>query len=151
MMIPKSAPMNRRRFVQVGVSSLLIPCAGIVVARESGNPRSMAPDQFFFDDRFAEARRLAQERSGTSVPTPVQGDVTGFWTGGLASASLAKPLTLMGVTTESFYFCLKTLLVDHARVDAQVRRVDRDLHLWTIRTDNHKKGTMSWQSHFRPG
>jgi len=104
----------------------------------------------FFDERFAEAGRLAQQLPGTVEPTPVQGDVTSFWTDGLACASLARPLVLMGVTTESFYFCLKTLLLDHAGVSARVTRVDRDLHLWTIRTDNHKKGTMSWPNLSRP-
>jgi hypothetical protein len=81
----------------------------------------------------------------------VQGDITLVWTGGLARASLAGPMTLQGVTTESFYFCLTILLMDQVRVDAQVRRVDRDLHLWTIRTDNqHTKGTVSWQNLSRP-
>jgi hypothetical protein len=80
----------------------------------------------------------------------VQGDITPIWTGGLARASLAGPMTLQGVTTESFYFCLKILLGDQARVDAQVSRVDRDLQLWTIRTENHfKNGTVSWQNHSR--
>jgi hypothetical protein len=58
---------------------------------------------------------------------------------------------MQGVTTESFHFCLKVLLSDQARVHAQVSRIDRDLHLWTMRTDNHfKNGTVSWQNPSRP-
>ncbi len=139
--------MNRRHFVQSATSSLLIPSA---VRAVSGDPPSrdwVVWDYFFFDDRFAHARRLAGELSGITEPTPVQGDITGIWTGGLRQASRASPLALHGVTTESFYFCLKIMLGDHARVDAQVSRVDRDLHLWTIRTDNYgKNGTVSWLS-----
>jgi len=156
-MIPKSAAMNRRRFVGVGASALFVPYAGIAVSRDAPtrkmlalDPGMPAPDHFFFDERFAEARRLARQASIRVAPTLVQGDVTSLWTGGLAHASLAAPLTLEGVTTESFYFCLKTLLLDHAGVSARVTRVDRDLHLWTIRTDNHKKGTMSWPNLSRP-
>lgn len=59
-------------------------------------------------------------------------------------------MTIKGVTTESFYFCLRILLADQVTVDAQVSRIDRDLHLWTIRTDNHfKNGTVSWQNFSR--
>ncbi len=45
----------------------------------------------------------------------VQGDITGIWTGGLARASLTAPMTMKGVTTESFHFCLKILLSDQAQ------------------------------------
>jgi hypothetical protein len=138
--------MKRRHFVQAGMSAVLIP--GTVIAAPTGT--SSASDYFFFDERFAQARHLADRLSGMTTLTPVQGDVTPVWTGGLARACLASVMTLMGVTTESFYFCLKILLGDQASVDAQVRRVDRDLHLWTMHTDNHSKnGTVSWQNHSR--
>ena len=79
------------------------------------------------------------------------GDVTDLWTGGLATASLAAPMALTGITTESFFFCLKTLLADRVRVNATTTRHGRDLRLWTIRTDNHSKnGTMSCQNLSRP-
>ena len=128
---------------------LLLPTA--VISASADVPSRPAWDYFFFDERFAEARRLAGALSGTTEPTPVQSDITGIWTGGLWRASLAASMSLKGVTTESFYFCLKILLVDQVRVDAQVSRIDLDLHLWTIRTDNQfKNGTVSWQNHSRP-
>jgi hypothetical protein len=143
--------MKRRHFVQAGMSSLFMPTAVISASAEVPSRDGLTWDYFFFDERFAEARRLARELSGTAVPTPVQGDVTGIWTGGLGRASLTAPMTIKGVTTESFRFCLKVLLSDQVRVDAQVSRIDRDLHLWTVRTDNHfKNGTVSWQNSSRP-
>ena len=144
--------MNRRHFVQAGMSSLLLPNAVMAVPPDAPSGGWPAWDYFFFDERFADARRLAGELSGTTELTPVQGDVTGIWTGGLERASLTAPMTMKGVTTESFYFCLKILLSDQARVDAQASRIDRDLHLWTIRTGGHfKNGTTSWQNHSRLG
>lgn len=142
--------MKRRHFVQAGMSAVLIP--GAVIAGTTGTSTHdwRARDCFFFDERFARARHLADQLSGVTTLTPVQGDVTPIWTGGLARAALTSAMTLEGVTTESFYFCLKILLGDQARVDAQVCRVDRDLHLWTMRTDNYpKNGTVLWQNHSR--
>jgi hypothetical protein len=143
--------MNRRHFVQAGVSSLLLPNAVIAVCPDARSRGWPAWDYFFFDERFADARQLAGELSGATEPTPVQSDITPIWTGGLGRASLAAPMTMKGVTTESFHFCLKILLSDQVRVDAQVNRIDRDLYLWTMRTDNHfKYGTVSWQNPSRP-
>jgi hypothetical protein len=143
--------MNRRRLVQAGMSSLLLPNAVIAASPEAPSRGWPAWDYFFFDERFAEARRRAGELSGTTEPTPVQSDITPIWSGGLGRASLAAPMTLKGVTTESFYFCLKILLVDQGKVDARVSRIDRDLYLWTMHTDNHfKNGTVSWQNPSRP-
>jgi hypothetical protein len=144
--------MKRRSFVQAGMSALLLPGA-VMIPASVGVASSGSLDEehfFFFDERFAEARRLARELSGRATPIPVHGDVTPVWIGGLERASPSAPMTLRGVTTESFHFCLKILLGDHARVDAQVCRVDRDLHLWTMRTDNQfNSGTVSWQNHSR--
>jgi len=143
--------MNRRRFVQAGVSSLFLPGAVITASAAAPSRDSPAWDHVFFDERFAGAGRLARELSGTTEPTPVQGDITGIWTGGLGRASLTAPMALKGVTTQSFYFCLKIMLADHARVDTHVSRIDQDLYLWSIRTDNHfKNGTTSWQNNSRP-
>lgn len=141
--------MNRRHFVQAGM--LLLPTAMISAPANVPGLGQPAWDYFFFDERFADARRLAAELSGATEPTPVQSDITPIWTGGLGRASLTAPMTMKGVTTESFHFCLKILLSDQVRVDAQVSRIDRDLYLWTIRTDNHfKNGTVSWQNPSRP-
>lgn len=132
--------------MQAGVTSLFIRNAMIGATADAPSRDGFAWDYFFFDQRFAEARRLAGEFSGTTEPTPVDGDVTGIWTGELGRASLAAPMTLKGVTTDSFYFCLKILLADQSKVEAQVSRIDQDLYLWTIRTDNRFKN-VSWQNH----
>jgi hypothetical protein len=140
--------MKRRHFVQAGLSALLLP-NDVMPAAPAGFASSGAldEDQFFFDERFPAARRLARELSSRTTPIPVQGDITFVWTGGLARASLSAPMTLAGVTLESFYFCLRILLADRSRVDARVRRIDRDLHLWTMHTDNpFNSGTVSWQN-----
>ena len=132
------------------MSSVLLPNAVISASTDVPRWGWLACDYFFFDERFAEARRLAGEMCGATEPTPVQSDITAIWTDGLGRAGLTAPMTMKGVTTESFYFCLKILLVDQVRADAQVSRIDRDLHLWTIRTDNHfKNGTVSWQNFSR--
>ena len=143
--------MNRRLFVKGGVSSLLAANTIIASAADAPSRSGLAWDYVFFDERFAEARRLAREMAGVTAAIAVQGDITGVWTRELAQASLATPLTMTGVTTESFFFCLRILLADQGRVDAQVSRIGRDLHLWTLRTDNHSKhGTTSWQNRSRP-
>jgi len=141
--------MNRRLFVQAGASSLFIGNAMIAASADAPGRDRFAWDYFFFDQRFAAARRVAGELSGTTEPTPVDGDVTDIWTGKLGRASLTAPLTMKGVTTDSFYFCLKILLADQSRVEAQVSRIGQDLYLWTMHTNNHKNGTMSWQNHSR--
>jgi len=132
--------------VQAGVSSLFIPNAMIAASADAPSRDGFAWDYFFFDERFTEARRLAGELSDTTEPTPVDGDVTSIWTGELGRASLTAPMALKGVTTDSFHFCLKILLADQSKVEAQVSRIDQDLYLWTIRTDNHFKN-VSWQNH----
>ena len=144
------ATVKRRHFVQAGTWSLFLPSAVISAPADTRSLDWLAWDYFFFDQRFPEAVRLAAERSGITQPTPVLSDVTPIWTGELGQASLTAPLALKGVTTESFYLCLKILLGDQGRVDARVKRVDRDLHLWTMRTDNYpNNGTVSWQNHSR--
>jgi DICT domain-containing protein len=136
--------MNRRRFVQAGMSTLLVPGAMPAVAVDAPGQAGPAWDYFFFDERFLQARRLAEALSGATDPTPVVGDVTGIWTGELGRASLMAPLAMQGITTESFHFCLKVLLAEQARVETQVSRIDRDLHFWTMRTSNHsRRGTVS--------
>jgi hypothetical protein len=132
--------VNRRLFVQAGVSSLLVPAA--TIAMPGGE--SLAWNYFFYDERFDAARRLAAALSGSTEPTPVQGDVTNLWTRELGPAALAAPMRMSGVTTESFYFCLKILMGDQGGVDAQVSRIGADLHLWTMHSRHHSKhGPMS--------
>ena len=125
-------PMNRRHFIQA--ASLLIP-GGVTLGRtNAASAAQPAPDRVFFDERFPQARQLASSLVGEARLTPVQADITYVWNAWLSRACRQSPLTLRGVTTESFHFCLNVMVGDHVGVDTQIARVDRDLHLWTLRT-----------------
>jgi len=126
--------MHRRRLIQAATSALFIPKAVMVAHASASATKSPGPDYFFCDERFAKARRLAAELSGCTALTPVQGDITELWNSYLGRASRQSSLHMRGVTTESFYFCLKIMIGEHVHLNAQVTRVDRDLFLWTIRT-----------------
>ncbi len=126
--------MNRRGLILAATSALFIPKAVMVAHASASATKSPGPDYFFCDERFAKARRLAAELSGCTALTPVQGDITELWSSYLGRASRQSSLHMRGVTTESFYFCLKIMIGEHADLNAQVTRVDRDLFLWTMRT-----------------
>jgi hypothetical protein len=91
-------------------------------------------DYVFFDARFENAHRIAERWSAFTQPTAVHGDITPVWTNGLDRVTRGHPLHLLGVTTQSFIFCLRILAAEHARLDAQVSRVDLNLFEWTLRT-----------------
>ena len=126
--------MNRRGLILAATSALFIPKVVMVAHASASATKSPGPDFFFCDERFAKARRLAAELSGCTALTPVQGDITELWNSYLGRASRQSSLHMRGVTTESFYFCLKIMIGEHARQDAQVTRVDQDLFLWTMRS-----------------
>jgi hypothetical protein len=126
--------MNRRGLILAATSALFIPKAVMIAHASASATKSPGPDYFFCDERFAKARRLAAELSGCPVLTQVQGDITELWNSYLGRASRQSSLHMRGVTTESFYFCLKIMIGEHAHLNAQVSRVDRDLFLWTMRT-----------------
>jgi len=123
--------MNRRYFIKAAAASALLPQGIVAASAATANPSRA--DWFFYDDRFAEAVRRAQELPAPVRTFPVRGDVTDVWNAELARAYDRPPLTLHGVTTESFYFCLKVLAGSKTGIDTTVARVDRDLFLWTIR------------------
>jgi hypothetical protein len=133
-MAVRVSTMKRRHFLQAAASSLVIPRAMALVNTHAPAVEQPGQDYFFYDERFAQARRLAEELSGSTALTPVQGDITGFWNSGLDRATRQFSVMMRGVTTESFYFCLKIMAGEQADLDAQVTRLDRDLFLWTIRT-----------------
>jgi hypothetical protein len=134
--------MNRRRFMQAAVSSLFIPPAVAAAGAAPGGEAPLPADYFFYDDRFAEARRLAGRMAAAVRALPVQGDMTGVWNAGLGRACARSPLTLRGVTTESFYFCLRIMAGSKTRVETSVTRVSRDLFLWEIRSGGHGNGVL---------
>ncbi len=131
--------MKRRNFLKTSASTLLAAPVLSTASFAAAAPGARAADRFFYDERFPAAREFAS-RSGGVSPTPVRSDVTELWTGELNAQSRQTPLTLRGVTTESFYFCLTTLLQSQASVEAQIQRVDKDLYAWTIdtRISDHK-------------
>jgi len=125
--------MDRRHFIQAGMSSVLLPGAILSASAAASNALPSTLDYFFVDDRFAAGALRAGTISPSLAPIRVQADVAPLWTGLLADSRIGAPLALRGVTTESFFFHLKTLLARRVR-DSQISRVGPDLHLWTIRT-----------------
>ncbi len=124
--------MERRIFLKASAASALTAPAlgGAGFAAES-----IGTDWFFYDERFAEARATASGRARLGAKaTPVTGDVTQVWRHRLNRMSQTRALSLSGVTTESFYFCLNTLLQSHATVTARAERVSKDLYAWRIST-----------------
>lgn len=130
--------MERRSFIQAAGLSLFIPAVAGFARAGGWTDEAALADCFFFDDRFLTARALAAGWSGPAAPTAIQGDVTRIWRTRLAHEYLLAPLTLSGVTTESFHFCLSVLLAEQAQIDTRITRIDRDLHLWAIRSEPHR-------------
>jgi hypothetical protein len=122
--------MQRRHFIRAAASSALL-AAGVV---PGAAPRTTTRDYFFFDDRFANARRAAASRDAAHVRVAVQGDITQLWIHELEPLTRGGPLSLRGVTTESFLFCLRILSGEHADLDVRAARIDRNLIEWTVRT-----------------
>lgn len=124
--------MERRHFIQAAASSALLPSVLV-----SSGLSALTADSFdfaFFDERFERARQVTAAWRGSDRLLAVQSDVTPFWRDGLERAIRGQALALRGVTTESFLFCLRVLLSEHAGVDARVSRLDRNLLLWSMHT-----------------
>jgi hypothetical protein len=126
--------MQRRQFIHAAMSSLAIPA--VVGAQSLPGVSGLFPDldYAFFDERFAQAQRFVSAWPASNRVIAVQGDVTPTWTNWLDRTTRKCPLALRGVTTGSFHFCLRVLVGEHAVLDEQVSRLDRDLLLWTMRT-----------------
>jgi len=133
--------MKRRHFIHAATASVLLPVAATqCVAALASLSRSA--DYVFFDERFARARRIAALWSASDRLIAVHGDVTPVWSNGLDRATATHPLHLRGLTTESFFFCLRILAAERADLDVQASRFDRNLFLWTIRaTPKTQHGT----------
>ena len=126
--------MKRRLFLKASASSLL---AAPVATHAKSTPETTGATKIFYDVRFREAAILAKRlpHSGDAPLSPVNGEITAPWVAALQNLSRRRSLVLRGVTTESFYFCLKTLLQSRGLVAARIERVARDLHAWEIRTN----------------
>jgi hypothetical protein len=123
--------MQRRQFIRAASVCLLLPATISPGLSSMGTQRR---SYGFFDDRFPNARRFAAAWPGSVAAVAVQGDVTTFWQEGLERLVGTQPLRLHGVTTESFRFCLHTLMREHAGVETLVSRLDRNLLVWTMTT-----------------
>jgi hypothetical protein len=127
--------MNRRRFMKALSSTLLLPLSPALNASAWSSSDKLQSDQFFYDDRFAGARKLALELACPGEIIPVQSDITDIWRAGLNRVCRQGPMVMRGVTTESVHFCLRTMVADCAEIESQISRVDRDLYLWTIKSE----------------
>jgi hypothetical protein len=126
--------MQRRQFINAAMSSLVIPAAVSAQAHPAISALLRGYDYAFFDDRFVQAQQVLATWSAANRLIPVQSDITPTWTNELDRTTRARPLTMQGVTTGSFHFCLRVLVSEHAVVNEQVLRLDRNLLLWTLRT-----------------
>jgi len=130
--------ISRRSFL---LQSSAVLAGGVTAAHAvAAHPACGAADFLYYDDRFAEAARLVRKLAVDLEPTAVQADITAVWNAGLCAASQISPLTLRGVTTDSFHFCLKVMLEERVGLESHVDRIDRDLRLWLIRTSGPKHG-----------
>jgi len=125
--------MKRRHFLHAATASVLLPSA---LTPGPAVFACIAPrwDYVFFDERFAAAQRVAASWPASNRPIGVRGDITPFWISGLDSLTRHDPLHLRGVTTDSFQFCLRILLAEHAHLDVQLSRLDANLFSWIMRT-----------------
>ena len=100
---------------------------------------------FFFDERFAQARLLVRQLTASELTgcelAAVQSDVTPIRSVTLERITQSASTLLRGITTESFHFCLTTMLREHARIETEIERMDRDLWLWSTRTTRSDKTT----------
>jgi len=124
--------MDRRLFI-AGMSSVLLPWQ--VEAGFATTPPGveLALDCFFVDRRFAATSLEAGVLPRGLEPIPVHLDAARVWSGALSNGR--APLALRGVTTEAFFFDLRSRLAGRVR-DSQISRVGPDLHLWTMRCVN---------------
>jgi hypothetical protein len=61
--------------------------------------------------------------------------------GGAALAQVGRaPLSMRGITTESFRFCLETMTRSLAYTESRVTRINQDLPFWTILSHNMNAG-----------
>jgi hypothetical protein len=116
------------------MSSVVIPAAVSAQSLPAISAFLRDHDYAFFDERFAQAQRVVAAWSGANRVIPVLSDITPIWTNELDRTARERPLTLRGATTGSFHFCLRVLVSEHAAIDEQVLRLDRNLLLWTMRT-----------------
>lgn len=124
--------MHRRQFFQLAAAAAWLPVATRPCwAALAGLPRH---DYQFFDERLERARRIAADWARADRPVGVQGDVTAVWSDGLERMTRERGVSMRGVTTYSFFFCLGVLAGEHCDLRVQSVRIDRDLLHWSLYT-----------------
>lgn len=113
--------------------------ANVMGNLEHHNDDTTFPDYLFYDERFSFVRKAVlnqttQLNSNRIIPT--RGDVTDIWNHRLKQTRSDESLTLQGMTTESFLFCLEHLLQTNHKVETTVQRVDRDIYVWSLTAKN---------------
>ena len=131
--------MKRRLFLKLSLFAAVAAQASRSAFASVLGDGAARPDRFFYDERFGDARGIASRLDAGASLIPVQSDITALWTGELKELSRQRPLSLRGVTTESFHFCLMRLLQSEAQVETRIRRVGKDLYAWSIRTTTPRK------------
>jgi len=108
------------------------------VAAALGRPA----DYVFLDPRFGLAR-TDSFLAAPLAPILVNADVTPVWNSLLSHARFNEPLSLRGATTESFYFCLRVLLQEHAQIETGVHRAPGDSYWWYANVVAPKPGRLN--------
>jgi hypothetical protein len=96
------------------------------------------PDYFLLDRSWVKtsiaSEVLSSEGFKDSQVILVGGDVTDFWRKELGSGKKELPETLVGVTEESFYFCLKRLMATSSNhsLETQIALLKNGLYNWII-------------------
>jgi len=135
--------MNRRVFTGIGISSCFIPLAlpGLSLAGNGGQQESQ--DGLYYEERFPTADKIARSWLGSDEWQAVQADITPVWNGELKLKSKEDSVHVAGVTTESFYFCLQTLLQPTHDVSTEITRVDQNLYAWTLSANKKNNRRLS--------
>jgi hypothetical protein len=128
--------MHRRELISASLSAILLPQG--MFAFTAVEPAAGA-SFVFFDEHYALAASLAQAAPPYSSKIPVGADVTGVWNSSLKLARRDLPLELLGITTDSFRFCLQRLLQSHCYTSTNVERVSQDLYAWSIITTSTRQ------------
>ncbi len=128
--------MNRRLFIGTALLSFTLPTE-ILAASDS----QVAANMVFFDPRFAKSLPELGDRVRTGNTRIVNGDITPVWNDGLKRLSGKVTLNLVGVTTDSFYFCLQRLLQEKNTVTAESLKINSNLVAWMITSQNRRAKT----------
>jgi hypothetical protein len=103
----------------------------------SGAASYATPDFAFVDDRFAAARAFARKSRLAAAWTAVDGDVMAPWHSLLRPALARGSVSAVGITTESFRFCLEVLAREHGSTTMTRKRHGADLIAWQLEVRPH--------------